>query len=389
MEADSNALHTLQHQDSKFAQRGKKRKSMASDNICFSSRTAVATENGEGDLSHSSSILQNHWDAILALATDIPPLRDPEEQHLVLLRRRILVLMELAQRDGLVGPWSTVPTLVIFSMDGMQDISGKALTLLKRLSNKYMEYVDAGRLVKGVKDSHFQFEKSRNADMKLAMTQMRRLYLGIICQTRARRNEFLRLITRSFKSELVSSTQSKTTPSRTPGEDGTPQKSYSGTIWVWLAHLICGLPFRKTEEVCLVINEIDSMLAFRMSSIVAELHELIESDVPEEHPTVKECGARAKILCLLSRMKTYLSKAYSISAERQAVFASSVKRRGPEDSTPVSIDAKVAKQMNLSDGMLSKISIEDKTSIPTLRDLYNELDNASVDQEDTFDPVGQ
>jgi len=359
---------------------------MASDNICFSSRTAVATENGEGDLSHSSSILQNHWDAILALATDIPPLQNSEEQHLVLLRRRILVLMELAQSDGLVGPWSTVPTLVIFSMDAMQDISGKALSLLKSLSKKYMEYVDAGRLAKGVKDSHFQFEKSRNADTKFAQAQLRKLYLGIICQTRVRRNEFLRLITRSFKSELVSSSQSKTTPSRTPGEDGMPQKTYSSTIWVWLAHLICGLPFRKTEEVCLVINEIDSMLAFRMSSIVAELHELIESDVPEEHPTVKECGARAKILCLLSRMKAYLLKAYSISAERQAVFASSLKRRGPEDSTPVSLDAKVAKQLTLADEMLSEISMQDKTSISILRELYNELDMASTDQEEAFDP---
>ena len=128
------------------------------------------------------------------------------------------------------------------------------------------------------------------------------------------------------------------------------------------------------------------MLAFRMSSIVAELHELIESDVPEEHPTVKECGARAKILCLLSRMKAYLLKAYSISAERQAVFASSLKRRGPEDSTPVSLDAKVAKQLTLADEMLSEISMQDKTSISILRELYNELDMASTDQEEAFDP---
>ena len=85
-------------------------------------------------------------------------------------------------------------------------------------------------------------------------------------------------------------------------------------------------------------------------------------------------------------MKAYLLKAYSISAERQAVFASSLKRRGPEDSTPVSLDAKVAKQLTLADEMLSEISMQDKTSISILRELYNELDMASTDQEEAFDP---
>ena len=351
-------------------------------------RPAVATENGEGDISHSSAILQYHWNSIINLSVDIQPLQKIEEQPLVTMRRRVLLLMEIAVRDGLVGPWSTIPTLVIFSMDFAQDISSRSLKLLKHLCSKYPQYVDAGRLLKGIKDSYCQFERSQSRDLRSAQARIRKLYAEIISINKSKRNDFLRLMIRSFKSDLLNS--ASTTGSKgymgDSADEDQPKAQYKDSMWPWLAQLICSLPFKRVEEVCLVIHEIDSILASRISTVVAELHELIESDVPVDHPTVRGCGSRAKMLCLLSRTKNYLLRAYSISPERQAVYSSALKRRASEDNSMASLNSKVPK-LDISDTMFNRLAPSSVTPIEDLRILYMELDQSSEDHDKAFDPT--
>jgi hypothetical protein len=403
VQADAHALFRRQSLDSKL-QEDSSRKS-----------TPVAAENGEGDASQSSAILQNHWDDVLALAADIHPNQKIEEQSSNLIRRKILYLVDIAVRDGLVGPWTTVPTLVSFAMDMQQDISVRSLKLLKVLSTKYPQYVDVGRLIKGVKDSYPQYSRDvirRSKEpgskipecVKLGQARLRRLYNEVIASTKSKRNDFLRLLIRSFKLEITSSKQNGGRSFRGPDD--------SPAMWPWLSALIAGLPFRKTDEVCLVVHEIDTVMAQKVSSIVAELHEFIESDVPMDHPSVRECASTAKILCYLHRLRRYLLRGYSISAERQAVFANTTKRSsgtfrssggdGSLGDTAVQFNPKSASPesdpYNLMDifsfhrdsevsqvvpGILHPIS--QGTSVVTplngLKALYEELDTANVEAE--------
>ena len=401
VQADAHALYRRQSLDSKLQE--------------DSSRKAapVAAENGEGDASQSSAILQNHWDDVLALAADTHPNQKIEEQSSNLIRRKILYLVDIAVRDGLVGPWTTVPTLVSFAMDMQQDISVRSLKLLKVLSAKYPQYVDVGRLIKGVKDSYPQYSRevirrSREPGSKipecvrLGQARLRRLYNEVIASTKSKRNDFLRLLIRSFKAGIASSKQDGRRPSR--GPDDLP------AMWPWLSVLIAGIPFKKTDEVCLVVREIDTVMAQKVSSIIAELHEFIESDVPVDHPSVRECASTAKILCYLHRLKTYLLRGYSISAERQAVFANTAKRSsgtfrsgggdGSLGDAAVQFSAKAASPdsdpYNLMDifsfhrdadvsqvvpGILHPIlhGTSVITPLEGLKALYEELDNANVE----------
>ena len=70
--------------------------------------SAVQTQNGEGDtLSQSSSILQDNWEAVLALATDTSPSPSSPAGRGVyagtLVRRRVVELMETVLRRGVAA----------------------------------------------------------------------------------------------------------------------------------------------------------------------------------------------------------------------------------------------------------------------------------------------
>lgn len=328
LEADAHALSQRQSIDSRGVE--------ATPNRISISKPAVAAENGDGENSHGGAILQNHWEAILSLATECRQSLSNEEQTYVTIKRRILSLVEIAVRDGLVGPWTAVPTLVLLTMDAHagQDICARSIKLLKLLESKYPQYVDAGRLVKGVKDAYIVYikdalKKVRDTatmvipeGIKLTQGRLRRLYLDIVNTSRSKRNEFLRLLIRAFKNEFVSRKDGANRRTSVRSDEG----HYPPSMWPCLALLIAAIPFTKSEEVCITLHEIDAIIAYKLPSTVAELHEFIESDTPVNHPAVKQCASRAKLLSVLVRLKRYLMKAYAISPERQAVYSASRKR---------------------------------------------------------------
>lgn len=421
LEADAYALNQRQSADSR---------SIDARPISVNSslyKPAVATENGDGESSHGSAVLQNHWEAILVLAAECPPNKKNDEQSYVMTKKRILSLMEIAVRDGLVGPWTAVPTLVLLTMDTLagQDIGARSIKLLKLLSNKYPQYVDAGRLSKGVRDAYVLYIKDalrKNRDksnmmperLKQTQTRLRRLYSDIVSTTRSKRNEFLRLLIRSFKRELISTKEGASRRSSCGPDDA----QYPPSIWPCLALLISTIPFTKTEEVCIVVHEIDAIMAYKVPSTVAELHEFIESGTPVTHPTVKQCASRAKLLSILARLKKYLMDGYGISVERQAVYSTSTKRSMAGTAKlsgdgllndPIHFNSKMAytDKYGLSDIFACRQDSESSQIVPSvlhplsqgstvttplvhLRELYEELDRANdAWSGDIFDPVDQ
>jgi hypothetical protein len=144
----------------------------------------------------------------------------------------------------------------------------------------------------------------------------------------------------------------------------------------WLAILLAGVPYKKAEEVCLVLHEIDAIASSKTSSTVADLHDLLDveqsliedgtvGDIKREGKGKKndprggfaaagdpardpDSGRRARCavimraiaLCVISRLKVYLMRAYNISLERQALYASGGSRSTEKEA--VSFSAKAA-----------------------------------------------
>ena len=337
---------------------------------------AVAAENGEGDVTQSSAILQLHWDRILALAMDSSPHQKVEEQTSAIIRRKILFLIEISVRDGLCGPWSCLSTLVLFAMTdssvgsapqdaGVGSLCTRSVKQLKLLVAKYPQYIDMGRIVKGVKDACPPGPRQKNqqkgrqnelavAKLKAAQQRAKKVYSEIVCVTRAKRNEFLRLLVRSFK-----------------GDKGSDLSSANIYMSCWIAVILAGLPYKRADEVCLVLHEIDAIAASKTASTIADLHELLDIDqsafeegtrkngrtVNNDKRDSKQKGgdvaahrartgvlAQASALCVMIRLKVYLMRGYNISPERLAVYTSSGKggEKGGEKDTSVTFSAKAA-----------------------------------------------
>ncbi len=344
---------------------------------------AVAAENGEGDVSQSSAILQLHWDPILALAMNIGlHQKDVEDQTTAMIRRKILFLIEISIRDGLCGPWSCLSTLVHFAMTdgvvgrslqetGIGSLCSRSVKQLKLLVVKYPDFVDMGRIITGIKDSCPAAPRQRNSRqkeqavsrLKVFQQRLKKLYSEIVCTTRAKRNEFLRLLVRAFK-----------------GDKGSDLSSANVSMCCWLAILLAGVPYKKAEEICLVLHEIDAIASSKTSSTVADLHELLDmeqslveedlvgsikgqregkgrKDDPRGGSAAADDGpargppdggrrarcaviTRATALCVMFRLRVYLMRGYNISLERQAVYASGGSRGTEKEA--VSFSAKAA-----------------------------------------------
>lgn len=340
---------------------------------------AVAAENGEGDVSQSSAILQLHWDPILALAMHADAhQKDVEDQTAAMIRRKILFLIEISIRDGLCGPWSCLSTLVLFAMTdsfagsglseaGVGSLCSRSVKQLKLLVIKYPDFVDMGRIITGIKDSCPAAPRHRNSRQKeqaesrskVYQQRVKKLYSEIVCSTRAKRNEFLRLLVRAFK-----------------GGKGSDLSFANVNMCCWLAILLAGVPYKKAEEVCLVLHEIDAIASSKTSSTVADLHDLLDVEqsliedgtvggIKREGKGKKndprggfaaagdpardpDSGRRARCavitraiaLCVISRLKVYLMRAYNISLERQALYASDGSRSTEKEA--VSFSAKAA-----------------------------------------------
>lgn len=254
------------------------------------SGAAVPTENGEGDaLSQSSAILQQHWEAVLVLATDggrtpgsngpNPPGNGRMNESGVAVRRRVLSLMEVVLRDGLVGPWTAVPALVALCTDTALDLRTKALRLLCQLAEKHPQYVDAGRLGAGIEASFALHVPQEKAALPLRRGEpavpaaaehgIAAVYSRVVAANRSRRNDFLRAVLRPFRSALGSS-------SSEAGGQQTPRR-----LLAFAAGVAASLPLRQAEEGCILIQEAGSLVSAHTNRVLVELGAHLEADEDE------------------------------------------------------------------------------------------------------------
>ncbi|KAK9834236.1 hypothetical protein WJX84_005062 [Apatococcus fuscideae] len=109
------------------------------------SNQALPVQNGQGDtLPLSSGILQDNWELVLRLATDVcrpaatgSPSRDPGHPLNAAVRRAALLLIEAVLRGGLVAPWTAIPTLITLTSDPNREVADAALKTLRQLAAKH------------------------------------------------------------------------------------------------------------------------------------------------------------------------------------------------------------------------------------------------------------
>lgn len=324
------------------------------------STTIVATENGEGDsLSQSSAVLQQHWDAVLVLATDSgggggvsPAAAARIAADGIAIRRRVIALMDVVLRDGLVGPWTAVPALVALSSDGVPDVANRALRLLCELAEKHPQYVDAGRLTAGLEQAYklhcgpepqqinnktaTAHRKSDPIAPSAALAALGVMYSRLVWSSRPRRNEFLRALLRQYRVVLGSGVAAGRAD-----VDGAPLR-----LLAFIAAVAGALPVRRAEEACIIIQEAAGICASHADAVLVELHSVLgEEDVEEEGtapvPDAESLAApcrAAAALCMLYRLRANMERAYNISPERAAAFAAAGKRKTAEESLTVSVD---------------------------------------------------
>ena len=385
------------------------------DNAAFN---AVAIENGEGDaLSQSSAILQQHWDAVLKLAT-IRRLKEsgksqtdirsqghahagamPEAEMSIGVRRRVLGLTEIVLRDGLVGPWTAVPILVALSTDTIVDIRARALRLLCQLSEKHPQYADADKLCTGLRSvfmlhtSSTDFE-SEFGDLRKEETQIKEsmraflcsqllsssvlsgtgmIYTKLIQPSRPRRISFLRSLLQPFRTFLSGSKSGVSSwmgiqSVRSQGSMKGVEDTSSLMQLLFLGGVIAGLPFRKGEEPCLMIKEISGILTSHLDRIVLEISGHLDSyrsDDEEEdvygrfgssrspQEFVRTCLA-GTILCILEDLRNYIMQGYGITHERIAAFAAAGNRKTVEESVTVSCSLNPLKDLHIESYFVSE-----------------------------------
>jgi hypothetical protein len=112
------------------------------------------------DLAPQPAPAQDNWDAVLKLATDTtpsapgsalsPPGSGGDLAPGTHVRRRVVELMEIVIRGGLVGPWTALSPLMALCTDPLEEIRSRALRMLRLLCDKHARYMDVERLCVGV-----------------------------------------------------------------------------------------------------------------------------------------------------------------------------------------------------------------------------------------------
>ena len=353
--------------------------------------TVVATENGEGDsLSQSSAVLQQHWDSVLQLACDHGGGGDADGG--VGIRRRVIALMEVVLRDGLVGPWTAVPSLVALCSDTATDISARALRLLSELSDKHPQYVDTGRITAGLEQAYKlhcggggdgsgsnavphtgrsgRNKHGSNSEAMApasALTSIGLMYSALLWPSRPRRNEFLRGLLRHFRSSLAAGGAHSGS-----GSGGRRGGGVDLKLLAFVAATGASLPLKRAEEACILIQEANSMCLSYVDPVLVDIQSILGHGDEDEDDDVGRGGgyganaaAKQKLterdvkdltnaccagaaLCMLHRLAQYVERAYGISHERAAAFAAAGKRKTAEEGTTVTAEAN-AKSLQLGD----------------------------------------
>ncbi|PSC68988.1 nipped-B B isoform X2 [Micractinium conductrix] len=323
-------------------------------------RAALQTQNGEGDtLSQSSSILQDNWEAVLVLATDTTPSppgsalsppgsADGELAPGTHVRRRVVELMEIVIRGGLVGPWTAVAPLMALCTDPHEDIRSRALRLLRHLCEKFSRYLDADRLCSGVVEAYrFRAALAEAAGEPTAqrgwaegappqaLAGLSAVYAALIQPKFQLKVDFLRGLLKRLRAgaDLVAASG---------GAAGSELR-----LLDFCAAVVAALPYKRGDEPCMVVQEINGIVCRSGEGVKEEfkrsLFGAISPGAPGAVPGSNGAASAAVMalckaslaLSMLLLLKEYIKTAYSINSERIEAFAKTGEKRKAEEKLPV------------------------------------------------------
>ena len=298
---------------------------------------SVPSQNGIGDiLSQGGAIVQDNWDLVLALAMDTTPVSAGASTSPgsrlggagSAVRRCALEVIEVVLRNGLVGPWTAVPSLVVLATDPSEDVRNRALRALKQLAGKYSKYFDAERLAEGLaksKELHHGLATAcgrpwNAVHVRPVLIGMRSVYSQLIQPNKQLRSDFLRALMRKFRgaSEVASS-----------------QNDVDMELLSFLTSAMSSLPFKRGDEVCYLVQEINAIISTRCEDIKHSLEYCVEGIDDAVFPTA-QCTASIVISMLLV-LKEFLKASYSINPERIAAYGGAADKKRQEERTSISM----------------------------------------------------
>ncbi|KAL3141175.1 hypothetical protein ABBQ38_003518 [Trebouxia sp. C0009 RCD-2024] len=234
----------------------------------------VPVQNGEGDsLNLSAGFIQSNWEAVKALALDTTtelhqqptsPLHDTQSAAQV--RRRALEVMEAVLRGGVMPPFSAVSTLFALTTDPNRDVSERALRVLRKEAEKYIEVRSRLATLEGLQAASFfqqgltQHPPSMQSPPPAGLSEdagrgMAALYAQLLQPDRNLRASFLRILVRCFDtaSDLLS-----------PGSaTADPQ------LLAFCAHVAARLPFKRCDEPYTLMHLINGTISRRAAFVLS------------------------------------------------------------------------------------------------------------------------
>jgi hypothetical protein len=290
---------------------------------------AVATANGEGELSRASGVLQRHWPAVLAAAAGASAAAGPEGGAPV--RRRALALLDVVLRDGLVGPWTAVPALAALALDEDAAARPAALRVLLREADVHARYVDAAKLWEGVGAAAGRRPAPGAPPRPLGAPPGARagaaaLYAELVWPRRALRVAFLKAALRRFRPAVALA--------RAGGAAGGAAARVDVRALAFTAAVLGSLPLRRGDEVCLLAAEASDLVSRHADEALHQLRTGAEAEVAVDAPDVralKRAAGAAAALALLLLLKRHLLALYSVAPERVAAFSASADKRRQEE----------------------------------------------------------
>ncbi|CAG9462202.1 unnamed protein product [Pedinophyceae sp. YPF-701] len=299
---------------------------------------ALATVNGASDsTSLAGSVIQRFWDDVLscALRADAGAsfgVRAAETSPSSLVRLRVLELVSVVYRGGLVAPWTGVAHIVALATDPAPHIRAEALRIFRTLVAKHPQFIDAriGDGMVAVHDFHDRLAGGLHAEggglaVPRAATEGLAAVYEAIKEVRGLRAKFLTAALRRLEQAC--------------SQGHAPEGPAQLQALAFAAGLCASLPVRKADEALTMIAAIDSTVARRGELVQAALAEGLaagDDAAGGELPAgVRSEAAIATVLCILLQLRRHLKGVYGITNERVALFNTNDEHRKQEERATV------------------------------------------------------
>lgn len=308
------------------------------------SNAPLNTVCGEGEVSVAGTVLRYFWEkSILPLSLHLRKVSNAQDQAVTLqvlgqcnrpLKLASMELFESVLRQGLVAPWTAVPSLVALCVYPDTAVYQQACQILRNyILEKRMDFFES-MLIDAIQSLYQQSleissgcgyfnsgcSKVLNVDMMEGISMLYKL-LRVKKQTRT---SFLRNLMRGFTKSLQGSGSSSKSGVRTSKMQDS--QTIDLNMLAFCSNVCISLPYVHLEEPLQLIHSCDT-LVFREASYIESSLELMATyaeDIKAGNPVpldLKLIGQKAACISLLLEIKRVLRKVYSISDNQIANYS--------------------------------------------------------------------